>query len=62
MILVHSTILAVRIYDLETNCEILWINLLAKPDSFLFRVFYRPPDSSVDVLEELNHSLCSIIN
>ena len=63
MILVNSTIPAVRMHDLETNCEILWIKLLTKPDSFLFGVFYRPPNSSIDVLEDrLNCSLCSINN
>ena len=60
MILVRSTIAAVRMLDLETNCEILWLKLLTAPSSFLFGVFYRPPGSPVDILGNLNCSLASI--
>ena len=60
MILVCSTIAAVEMLDLETNCEILWLKLLIAPSSFLFGVFYRSPGSFVDILESLNCSLASI--
>lgn len=60
MVLVRSTIAAVRMLDLETNCEILWLKLLTAPSSFLFGVFYRSPGSPVDILEYLNCSRASI--
>ena len=50
MILVCSTIPAIRMLEFETDCEILWIKLLTVSRSFLFRVFYRPTGSRVDFL------------
>jgi len=50
MIFVHSSIPAVRMLYLQTNCEIVWIKLLTSPSSFLFGVCYRSPSSSNDVL------------
>jgi len=58
--LCYSAIPAVRMTDLETNCEILWVKLLCSPHPLLFSVFYHPPDSSVSTLEGLHSSLSSI--
>ena len=60
MILVRSSIPVVRMSELETNCEIVWVKLLTSP-SLLFGVFYRPPGPSLSALDELNSSL-SLIN
>jgi len=60
MLLVRSSIPAVRMTDLETNYEILWVTLLCSSHPLLFGVFYHPPDSSVSTLEGLNSSLSSI--
>jgi len=56
VILVGSSIPAVRLAELETNCEIVWVKLLVSASPLLFRVFYRPLDSSLLCLEELNSS------
>ena len=61
MILVRSSIPVVRMSELETNCEIVWVKLLTSPSHLLFGVFYRPPGPSLSALDELNSSL-SLIN
>jgi len=43
MVLVREGIDVVRRCDLETNCELLWIELLSHQGSTLLGIFYRPP-------------------
>ena len=61
MILVRSSIPVVRMSELETNCEIVWVKLLTSPSHLLFGVFYCPPGPSLSAMDELNSSL-SLIN
>ena len=44
--------------DLETDCEILWCEVICPDNKSLFvGVFYRPPSSSIDVINELSKSM-----
>jgi len=43
MILVREGINVIRHCDLETNCELLWIELLSHQGSTLLGIFYCPP-------------------
>ena len=59
MMLVRDHIPVTRRLDLETDCEILWLQLAARGcEAFLFGVYYRPPGNSVEALEHLSN-LCS---
>lgn len=60
LILTKSTIPAVRRFDLETNCELIWLQLFTKSGPLLFGTFYRPPSMSTTDLQELNSSLSMI--
>ena len=62
MLVVDATIPAKRRQDLETDCELLWIELSLSPTNILFGVFYNPPDSSGSTLVQLSSSLKAIIN
>jgi len=57
---VRASIPAVRKSEFETNCEIVWVKFLTSSSPLLFGVFYRPPDSPLSALEELNCSSSSI--
>ena len=49
--------------DLETDCEILWCEVICHDNKSLFvGVFYRPPSSSLDVIKELNKSMSILSN
>ena len=45
LILIRSSIPAIRRTDLETHCEMLWIEVHTRDGPLLFGVFYRPPNS-----------------
>ena len=60
MIFVRNTIPATRRHDLETDCELLWIELCVKPSPILLGIFYRPPHTDSKYLSYLQHSLASI--
>ena len=61
MILVRDNIPVSRRFDLETKCEILWLQIAVPSHrSFLLGVYYRPPGNSVEALEHLNNSLMSL--
>jgi len=62
MIFVKACINAVRRCDLETNCELLWIELLGKKGSTLLGTFYRPPCSSDSDLQSLSISLNCLLS
>ena len=57
---VKNTISAIRRIDLETNCEVLWVELSTGPSKVLLGTFYRPPSSTPEYLEQLEMSLASI--
>ena len=54
LLAVHQGLCCIRRTDFETDCEILWCELIAtKPFSrVLVGVFYRPPSSDIDYLKE----------
>jgi len=61
MLLVRDHIPATRRPDLETECEILWIQIATRSfGHFLLDVYYRPPGNSVEALVHLNNSLLSL--
>ena len=62
LLAVHQGLCCIRRTDFETDCEILWCELIAtKPFSrVLVGVFYRPPSSDIDYLKELERSLSLI--
>ena len=62
LIFVKACINAVRRCDLETDCELLWIELLGKQGSTLLGTFYRPPCSSDSDLQSLSISLNSLLS
>ena len=44
--------------DLDSHCEIIWCEVVLKNrDSIFIGVFYRPPNSGVDIIDELSRSL-----
>ena len=60
MLCVKNSISAIRRIDLETNCEVLWVELSTGPSKVLLGTFYRPPSSTPEYLEQLEMSLASI--
>ena len=60
LLAVHTSIPAIRRYDLETDCELLWAELTLLSRKMLVGVYYRPPGSSCDSLYELRRSFSSI--
>ena len=62
LLAVHQGLCCIRRTDFETDCEILWCEIIAmKPFSrVLVGVFYRPPSSDIDYLKELDRSLSLI--
>ena len=60
MVLIKTTIHASRIQDLETECELLWIELTLNKRKTLCGIFYRPPISSPDTIHSLHNSLNGI--
>ena len=60
LILIKSSIPAVRRSEFESHCEIIWIQLSTSDGPLLFGVFYRPPNSGISALSELNTAISSI--
>ena len=60
MLVVDASIPAKRRQDLETDCELLWIELSLTPANVLVGVFYNPPDSPSSTMTQLNNSLAAI--
>ena len=54
MILVKKGITMVHRDDLETNCEIVWIELMGLTLPVVIGVFYHPPSAAMSVLEQLS--------
>ncbi len=67
MLSINSSIPAVRTQDLESDCELLWVELTLPAAKILVGAFYRPPGPSPDSLCQMEDSLvripesCSII-
>ena len=59
-IIIKSSIPAIRRTDLETCCEMLWIQIQTRAGLLLFGVVYRPPNSDTLVLEEMNAAISAI--
>jgi len=51
-----------RYVDLDTDSELLWIELCTNKASVLFGVAYQPSGSSVNYLEEMHNSLLCAVN
>ena len=60
MLYVKNSISAIRRMDLETNCEVLWVELSTGPSKVLLGTFYCPPSSTPEYLKQLEISLASI--
>lgn len=62
MLLIRSDISAVRRQDLETGCELVWIQLFLPSSKPLIgaRVYYRPPSSPIEHLHQLRYSLANV--
>ena len=58
--MVKDSLPVTRRFDLEVDCELLWLELFSQSGPILFATFYRPPNSDVTTLNSLNHSLSSI--
>ena len=58
LIAVRSELVSSACPDLDTDCELLWVQIdLTGAKSLYIGAFYRPPDSDVTTLENLNQSL-----
>ena len=58
LIAVRSEIVSSACPDLDTDCELLWVQIdLTGAKSLYIDAFYRPPDSDVTTLENLDQSL-----
>ena len=60
LVMVKESLSVTRIFDLETDCELLWLELFSQTGPLLFGAFYRPPNCALSVLNSLNYSLLSI--
>ena len=61
LILVRDSIPVFRCSDLESGCEIVWLQITTRcPRYLLFGVYYHPPELSLESLSYLNNSLLSI--
>lgn len=49
MFIIKSCIPAIRRQDLETDCEVLWIELFLRKVSVILGVFYNPPAPTVTI-------------
>ena len=60
MLVLQSEIPAVHRDDLETDCELLWVEITTASSSILLGAFYRPPGTGSVPLNQLHQSLSSI--
>lgn len=60
MLIIRDSIAATRKYDLETECELLWVELTSSPLNVLIGVFYNPPGFKDYALLQLQNSLTSL--
>ena len=58
LIALKSDLNVVHRTDLDTDCEIIWAELITRKDqSVLIGSFYRPPNTDLSVLQELENSI-----
>ena len=58
LIAVGSEIVSSACPDLDIDCELLWVQIdLTGAKSLFIGAFYRPPDSDVTTLDNLDQSL-----
>ena len=61
-IAVREGILAEHLSEFDSNCEIAWLKIhLQSKNSLIIGVFYRPPDSDITSLYELNDSISKVV-
>lgn len=60
MIIVRKSIPTTRRQDLETDCELLWVELSLATTKLLIGVFYNPPGSNTNTLIQLRNSLALV--
>ena len=61
LIMVRTVIKSDECPDLDTECEIKWIDIRPNDkDQILIRSFYRPPDSDEKAIQELEKSISKI--
>ena len=60
MLVLRNYLSAVHRTDLETDCEILWVEIIIASFSILFGVFYRAPGSGSAPLNTLHHFLSAL--
>ena len=60
MLLVRNNIPTTRRYDLESRCELMWIELSLNALKILVGVFYNPPGSNIDALLQLRETLAAV--
>ena len=60
MLIIRDNIPVVRRNDLETDCELLWVEITASSRQYLIGVVYCPPGSHKKSLHELEFSLSGI--
>ena len=53
MLIVSDSIPSVRRQDLESTCELQWVELKLNPSNLLVGVFYNPPSSGCDPIIHL---------
>ena len=59
MLIVRDDIPATRRQDLETGCELLWVELTLTPMNLLVGVYYNPPGPNCGSLTHLRNSLAT---
>ena len=57
LLIVHNSIPSTRRQDLETDCELLWVELSLTPTNLLVGVYYNPPGHNCGSLTHLRNSL-----
>ena len=63
VIAISKCIPSVRLQDLQTSCEILWVKLdIPTCKDLYLGAFYRPHSSDLPSLEQLNDSLNKLMN
>jgi len=60
MVYTKSSVSATRRTDIETTCEVLWVELSTRTSKVLLGTFYRPPSSTPEYLTQLELSLACI--
>ena len=60
MLIVHNSIPSTQRQDLETDCELLWVDFSLAHSNLLVGVYYNPPGSDCGSLNQLRGSLATV--